>query len=128
MSARHPDGDAEQRRYSGLDPDGVLYGKFVDMDGEPVTVAEWARLYEDMDSRVLARDTVRHPDGTVIELRTMWTGMRDPWALVLPYGTVADRGEGYALNVLAEYDTRAAALKAHANWVATANSRGLDLT
>lgn len=51
--------------------------RYFDMDGEPISLEEWAHLYEDFDRRTLARDEIDTSLGRLTVL-TVWTGIRDP--------------------------------------------------
>jgi hypothetical protein len=53
----------------------MLEDHFFDMDGQPIDVLEWGRLFEDKEARTLGRDDVG--DRVVV---TMWLGHdEDRW-------------------------------------------------
>lgn len=100
-----------------------ITGKYVDADGRPISLREWAPLYENFEGRILAEDPL--PGGTV--LRTVWTGMLIPDCGAYPFGTAEcpARDAPAALGAVRErgtYCTRATALAGHAAHLAAARA------
>lgn len=96
-----------------------INGLYVGLDGQPITLREFADLYRDIESRILAEDVLA--SGRV--LRTIWSGLRDPWGSVLPFGSAVcpPRGTPSGSGQIREvemYETREDALAGHARWLA----------
>lgn len=94
-------------------------GYFVDLDGRPISMRQWADLREDLEARILAEDAL--PSGRL--LRTMWHGHREPHGGVWPFGSAVCPPRGQraplgSIHEVEEYDTRQDALAGHARWLA----------
>lgn len=89
---------------------------FVGMDGQRLTLREYADLWKDLPGRTLAEDVL--PTGQV--LRTVWSGLSDPFGGVLPFGSaVCPPGEAPgSIREVDSYGTREDALAGHARWLA----------
>ncbi len=84
---------------------------FVDEDGQPLTLEEWARRFEDSERRVMARDQLG--SRTLI---TMWHGIYDTTLCgARPFGTaLIGGGEGAeSITELETYSTKDLALIGH---------------
>ncbi len=87
---------------------------FVDEDGRPITVQQWAHKFEDLPGRTLASDHVEA--GT---LMTVWVGMVDHTSCCRrAFSTGWSTTEG-AWRDVEHYDTKADAEHGHARHLAS---------
>lgn len=84
---------------------GALLGCYFDPDGNPITVEEWAPLYQDAPSRVVFETTIARPSRAAVTIRTMYLGFVDHDCGAHLYGTVlADPARPGELDSLQEID------------------------
>lgn len=52
--------------------------QFFDIDGTPITALEWSKKFEDLDSRIIAQDTVESHNKIMMPMvvRTLWMGFK----------------------------------------------------
>lgn len=87
---------------------------YYDEDGQPITLQEWGRKFEDLAGRTLAEDPV--PGGS---LRTVWLGMVDGTIDgARLFGTAFVPTGGGAVEV-ETYDTKQDAAEGHARHLAS---------
>lgn len=94
----------------------VISGELIDMDGQPMTLQQWADLYEDLAGRTLGHHRFETPTGTV-EIRTAWIGTPKSCWDDEPetFGTGIKDGEGWS--TARYYATRQAAQHGHSEIV-----------
>lgn len=95
----------DSRRLDRVNPD------LLDMDGKPMTLRAWVDLFEDLDAKTVAVDTVDR-EGETVTVRTVWDGVRkfpqDPLELFhTGIGTPDD------MMTIRSYDTKSEALAGH---------------
>lgn len=97
-----------------------LDGGYYDQDGQPISLDEWGRRFEDFDGRVIAKD---HLSGDML-LITVWLGYVEPdIESARLFGTALLTANGSPIRELATYDDKASALDGHAHHLANWEGR-----
>jgi hypothetical protein len=88
---------------------------YYDQDGQPMAMAEWARVFEDIDKRRIARTEL--PNATI---STVWLGIDHGWGEGPPliFETMWFKRDGD--DEMERYATKAEALAGHERMVAKA--------
>lgn len=97
-----------------------------DLDGNPITLSQWAAIASDLDRRRLAETDVVMPDGTKCTIRTLHLGYIDELIPSLRMcGSAIRYRDPDRFREVALYDTRDQALDGHAHLVVSARAGNL---
>ncbi len=84
---------------------------YYDEDGNPISLREWGRKFEDTEGRIMLKDTVTATSGAKLIVQTMWHGMVVPYAEERLFGTaILSEGGNFIKEFGAWNDKEAAAL------------------
>ena len=109
--------DDEEAGVADLTPERLSAIRYIDMDGNPLSLPEWGALYEDFCARVIALHPIPGTPGAY--MITVLVGYNEPAFGAYPFGTAIRRGE--AVTEIAQYSSKVHAQEGHAaflQWLA----------